>query len=72
MDGAREYYAKKNKSVRERQMPYYFIHMWNLRNKTNKEKKREKPKKWTLNRSVLSTLQSCGLYACGPLMEFSS
>ena len=45
MDGAREYNAKQNKSVRERQMPYHFTHMWNLRNKTNvqrEEKKRDK------------------------------
>ena len=26
----------KIKSVRERQKPYYFTHMWNLRNKTDK------------------------------------
>ena len=35
VDGARLYYAKQNKSVRERQVPYDFIHMWILRNKTN-------------------------------------
>jgi len=34
MDGAREYYAKGNKSVRERQIAYDSTHMWNLRNKT--------------------------------------
>ena len=33
MIGAREYNAKQNKSVRERQIPYDFTHMWNLRNK---------------------------------------
>ena len=27
MDGSREYYAKWNKPVRERQIPYDFIHM---------------------------------------------
>ena len=32
----RQYYAKQNKSVRERQT-YDFTHMWNLRNKTNKQ-----------------------------------
>jgi len=37
MDGARAYNAKQNKSVRERQIPYDFAHMWNLRNKPNKE-----------------------------------
>ena len=29
-DGASVYYAKQNKSVRERQIPYDFTHMWNL------------------------------------------
>ena len=33
VDGARVYYAKPNKSVGERQIPYDFIHMWNLKNK---------------------------------------
>ena len=45
MDRAREYYAKRNKLVRERQIPYDFFHRWNLRNKTDehrgKKKKRE-------------------------------
>ena len=30
-----EHYAKWNKPVRERQMPYDFTHMWNLMNKRN-------------------------------------
>ena len=34
LDGAREYYAKQNTSVRERQIPYDFTNMWNLRNHT--------------------------------------
>ena len=48
MDGARAYYAKLNKSVQERQMPYDLTRMWNLRKKTNehmgrgKRKRREK------------------------------
>ena len=29
------YYAKRNKSIRERQVPYDFTHMWDLRNKTD-------------------------------------
>ena len=32
---SRWYNAKWNKSVRERQIPYDFTHMWNLRNKWN-------------------------------------
>ena len=46
-----EYYAKQNKSVRERQiLSYNLIHIWNLRNKTSKQRKnRGKPKKQTLN-----------------------
>jgi len=31
--GAREYYAKQNKSVREKEIPYDFTPIWNLRNK---------------------------------------
>ena len=30
MDGTRGYYAEQNMSVRERQIPYDFTHMWNL------------------------------------------
>lgn len=30
MDGPGDYYAKQNKSARERQIPYDFTHMWNL------------------------------------------
>ena len=29
-------------TVRERQIPYDFIHMWNLRNETNDQRKRER------------------------------
>ena len=32
---SRLYYAKQNKSVREKQIPYDFTHMWNLRNTTD-------------------------------------
>ena len=39
MDGARVYYAKGSKPFRERQIPYDFIHMWNLRNKTDEHGK---------------------------------
>ena len=35
MDRARVYYAKQNQSGRERQMPYDFTHLWNLRHKTD-------------------------------------
>ena len=38
MDESRVYYAKWNKSVRERQIPYDFTHMWNLRNKADEHK----------------------------------
>ena len=42
MDGTRRYYVKQNKAVRERQIPYDFTHMWNLRNKTDKHEGRGK------------------------------
>ena len=43
MNRAREYDAKQNQTLRERQIPYYFTSMWNLRNKKKwgKEKERE-------------------------------
>ena len=36
------YYAKQNMSVRERQMLYDFTHVWNLRNKTNEQREKER------------------------------
>ena len=44
MDGAREYNAEWNKSVRERQVPFDLTHVWNLRNKTNEQRKKERGK----------------------------
>ena len=41
MDGTRGYYAKQNKSIRERQLSYDFTHKWNLRNKTEDHRGRE-------------------------------
>ena len=35
MNGPGEHYAKWNKPVRERQIPYDFTYMWNLMNKIN-------------------------------------
>ena len=35
MDGPGEHYAKLNDPVRERQIPYDFTHMWNVRNELN-------------------------------------
>ena len=40
MDGARVYYGKQNKSVRERQISKDFTDMWDLRNKRDKQMKR--------------------------------
>lgn len=45
VDGARVYYAKWSKSVRERQISYDFTHMWKLRNKTDEHTGRGKEKK---------------------------
>jgi len=42
MDGSREYNAQQNKPVRERQILYDFTHMWNLRNKTNEQRKKKR------------------------------
>ena len=49
MDGARVYYTKRNKSVRERQLPYDFTPMWHLRNKTNQHTKKKETKKTASN-----------------------
>ena len=35
MNGLGGYYAKRNKSGRERQIPYDVPYMWNLKNTTN-------------------------------------
>ena len=48
MDESRGFNTKWNKSVRRRQMPYDFTHMWNLRNKMNKGKW-DKPENRLLN-----------------------
>ena len=37
MNGPRGYNAKLNKSERERQIPYDFTYMWDLKNKINKQ-----------------------------------
>ena len=37
INGSREYYAKWNKSDKERQILYDFIYMWNLKNKNKTE-----------------------------------
>ena len=47
------YYAKQNKSIRERLTPYDFTHMLNLRNKTENigEEKKEKEREATIRNS---------------------
>ena len=45
MDGTRGYYARWNKSIRERQLSYDLTHMWNLRNETEDHRRREEKKK---------------------------
>ena len=46
VDGTREYNAKENKSVRERQIPYDFTHMWNLRNKIDEHMVGGREREW--------------------------
>ena len=42
MDGPGGYYANRNKPDREKQIPYDFAYMWNLKSKqTNKQSKTE-------------------------------
>ena len=44
-----EHYAKK--PVRKRQIPYGFIHMWNLMNKPNSQAKQRQTHGWRANDS---------------------
>ena len=51
MDGAREYYVKQSKSVRERQIPWFHLYVeFKKQNKQTKGKKREgdKSRSWPL------------------------
>ena len=57
MDGTIEYYAKRSQSVRERQIPYDYTRMWNLRNKTN-EQRGEKERQWGKPRNRLLTTEN--------------
>ena len=41
MDRTEGYYAKQNKSVKERQLSYGLTYMWNLRDKTDEHRGRE-------------------------------
>ena len=41
VDGIRGYYAKKYQSEKGK-ISYYYIHMWNLRDKTNEQEKKKK------------------------------
>ena len=43
--GTRGYYAKQDKSFRERQLSYDLIHMWNLRNKAEDHRGKEEKMK---------------------------
>ena len=50
MDGTRGYYAKQNKSTRERQLSYDLADMWNLINKAEDHRGREEKMKWDKTR----------------------
>ena len=44
MDGPRQCNASQNKSTRGREILYDLTHIWNLRNKTSKGKRRRRPR----------------------------
>ena len=46
IDRSGEHYAKWNKPVRERKIPYDFTHMWNLMNKLNQQGKWGQTHRW--------------------------
>ena len=52
------YYAKRNKSIRQRQIPYDFTHMWNLRNKTDEHRGRGKKGEREGNHKRLLTIEN--------------
>jgi len=52
------YYAKRNSSVREKQIPYGFTPMWNLRNKTDEHIGRGKKGKRETNQKRLLTIEN--------------
>ena len=45
MNGTRGYYAKQNKSIRERKLSYDLTDVWNLRNKAEDHRGREEKTK---------------------------
>ena len=53
IDGPWGYYAKWNKSDGERQIPYDFIHMLNIKKKSKKSKKQNKCTKQTKQNQTL-------------------
>ena len=56
MNGTRVYYAKRNKSVRKRQIPYNFTHKWNLRNiKDERRRKKKKTEREANHKRLLNT-----------------
>ena len=56
------YYAQWNKSDRERQIPYYFTSMWNLKNKINEQTK--------LKQTYRHKLQTGGFQRRGALRDW--
>ena len=46
MDGPRGYYIQWNVSVRERQMPYDFTYMWNLKNKIHEQAEQKQTQRY--------------------------
>ena len=53
MDEARENYAEPNKTVREREIPCDVTHVWNLRNKTNEQRRDKRERKRQIKKQTL-------------------
>ena len=60
MNGPSEYYANWNKSDREKQIPYAFTYMWNLKNKTNEQIKQNKSRLILRTNGWLPERRRCG------------
>ena len=54
------YYAEPNKLVRERQTPYDFTHMYNLKNRTDEHRGRGKKEREANHKRLLTGEQTEG------------
>ena len=66
-----DYYAKQNKSVREKRILYGVSHMWNLRNKTNEHSKEETERERQTKNQTLNSKEQTDDYQMGGVWGMS-